>query len=103
MLNRIRRAVSLTKARYFPKGRHRRSLAPAWPSASSVSPASADASAVVLERASTGLDHRHSLTGEDNALVRPYLLAWERRVRARSVVIAPYLPVDAWSTLAGVH
>ncbi|CAM5631399.1 hypothetical protein STENM327S_03239 [Streptomyces tendae] len=26
MLNRIRRAVSLTRARYFPKGRHRRPL-----------------------------------------------------------------------------
>ncbi|WP_247197359.1 hypothetical protein [Streptomyces sp. GESEQ-35] len=50
-----------------------------------------------------GLDHRHSLTGEDNALVRPYVLAWEKRLRARSVVIAPYLPADAWSTLAGVH
>lgn len=103
MLNRIRRAVFRTKARHFPKGRHRRPLTPARLSASSASPASADASTVVLERASMGLDHRHSLTGEDNALVRPYVLAWEKRLRARSVVIAPYLPADAWSTLAGVH
>lgn len=103
MLNRIRHAVFLARARYFPKGRHRRPLAPARPLASSASCASTDASTVVVERAPIGPDHRHSFRGEDVALVRPYVVAWERRVRARSVVIAPYLPADAWSTLAGVH
>lgn len=103
MLNRIRRAVFLTRARYFPKGRHRRPLAPALLSASSASRASTDASTVVGERAPIGPDHRHLLRGEDVALVRPYVVAWERRVRARSVVIAPHLPADAWSTLAGVN
>lgn len=103
MLNRIRRAVFRTRARYFPKGRHRRPLTPDRLSAFSASPASADASTVVAEQASIGPDHRHSLRGEDTVLVRPYVLAWERRVRARSVVIAPYLPADAWSTLAGVN
>ncbi|MGQ4374754.1 hypothetical protein ACN6K9_001446 [Streptomyces sp. SAS_267] len=43
------------------------------------------------------------LAAEDVALVRPYVLAWEKRVRTRSVVVAPYLPINAWSTLAGVH
>ncbi|MFD1661303.1 hypothetical protein ACFSL4_24620 [Streptomyces caeni] len=47
--------------------------------------------------------HRSVLTGEDIALVRPYVLAWERRVRTRSVVVAPHLPTDAWSTHAGAH
>lgn len=100
MLNRIRRAVSLTRARYIPKGRHRRPLTPVRPSAASLAPA--DASTVVLGRASASADHEHSLTGEDNALVRPYVLAWETRVRTRSVVVAPHPPAAAWSTLAGV-
>ncbi|MEV6667926.1 hypothetical protein [Streptomyces nigra] len=56
-----------------------------------------------MERASIGPAHRHPLWGEDVELVRPYVLAWEKRVRARPVVIAPYLPADAWSTLAGVN
>lgn len=43
MLNRIRRAVTLARARYFPKGRHRRALTPsrtavAMPSADTVEP-----------------------------------------------------------------
>lgn len=101
MLNRIRRAVFLTRARYVPEGRHRRPLTRARLLASSASPTSADVSTVVVERASIGPDCRHSLRGEDIALVRPYVLAWEGRVPARSVVIAPYLPADAWSTLAG--
>jgi hypothetical protein len=103
VLNRIRRAVSLTRARYFPRGRHRRALTLARASAASTSPATADASTVVLGRASTGPDCRHPLKGEDNALVRPYVLAWEKRVRARSVVVAPHLSADAWSALAGVR
>ncbi|MET8023325.1 hypothetical protein AB0D78_08265 [Streptomyces avermitilis] len=43
------------------------------------------------------------LQAEDIALVRPYLLAWEKRVRPRSVVVAPHLPAEAWSALAGVR
>ncbi|MFC4498755.1 MULTISPECIES: hypothetical protein [Streptomyces] len=101
MLNRIRRAVSLTRARHAPKGRHRRPLTPVPPSAASLL-APADASAVVLGHASASADHEHSLTGEDNALVRPYVLAWETRVRTRSVVVAPHPSAAAWSTLAGV-
>lgn len=49
------------------------------------------------------MNHRQMLRGEDIALVRPYVLAWEKRVRTREVVVAPYLPADAWSVLVGVH
>ncbi|WP_244188706.1 hypothetical protein [Streptomyces yokosukanensis] len=42
------------------------------------------------------------LSGEDNALVRPYVLAWEKRVRPRAVVVASRLSTEAWSALAGV-
>ncbi|WP_328554997.1 hypothetical protein [Streptomyces sp. NBC_00358] len=64
---------------------------------------SADASTVIFGQASTDADHRHSLAGEDIALVRPYVLAWEKRVRTRSVVVARHLPIHAWSALTGVH
>ncbi|MCT9005048.1 hypothetical protein [Streptomyces rhizosphaerihabitans] len=58
---------------------------------------------VILGRASIDADHRHSLAGEEIALVRPYVLAWEKRVRTRSVVVARHLPIRAWAALAGVH
>ncbi|MEU6006924.1 hypothetical protein [Streptomyces sp. NPDC047453] len=100
MLNRIRRAVWLTRARYIPKGKHRRPLTPARPPAA---PASADGTTVALGRSSDSAIHQHSLRGEDIALVRPYVLAWEKRVRTRSVVVAPHLPAEAWSALAGAR
>jgi hypothetical protein len=103
VLNRIRRAVSLTRARHFPKGRHRRPLTPARPSAAHSLPASADTTTVDLGRASDSANHRHLLRGEDTELVRPYVLAWEKRVRPCPVVGAPHLSADAWSSLAGVR
>lgn len=104
MLNRIRRAISRTRARCFPNGRHRRPLTPSRPLTSSTCPAPADASTVALGRAPVGTVHRYPLRGEDVALVRPYLLAWEeQRARMRSVFVAPHLPADAWSALAGAH
>lgn len=103
MLNRIRRAASLTRERYFPKGRHRRPLTPSRPLAVPASAAPADASTVSLGPASAGAVHRRLLRGEDVALVRPYLVAWEAGVRTRAVVVAPRLPADAWSALAGVR
>lgn len=99
MLNRIRRAASLTRERYFPKGRHRRPL----PASRPLAAPPADASTVALGQASASAVHRCTLRGEDVALVRPYLLAWEARVRTRAVVVAPRLPAEAWSALAGVH
>ncbi len=96
MLNRIRRAISRTRARCFPNGRHRRALMPARPLVPLTCPAPADAS--------TGTVHRYPLRGEDVALVRPYLVAWEeQRARTRTVLVAPHLPTDAWSVLAGAR
>ncbi|CAM5485903.1 hypothetical protein SATRM34S_03442 [Streptomyces atroolivaceus] len=103
MLNRIRHAISRTRVRCFPKGRHRRPLTPSRPLAPLTFPVPADASTVALGRASAGAVHRYPLRGEDVALVRPYLLAWEERVRTRTVLVAPHLPADAWSALAGAH
>ncbi|WP_440577759.1 hypothetical protein [Streptomyces sp. AC154] len=103
MLNRIRRAASLTRERYFPKGRHRRPLPPSRRLAVPTCAASADAATVALGQASAGAVHRRPLRGEDVALVRPYLLAWEARVRTRAVVVAPRLAADAWSALAEVR
>ncbi|MFG3106541.1 hypothetical protein [Streptomyces tendae] len=49
-------------------------------------------------------DRLHLLLGEDNVLVRPYVLAWERqRARQRSVVVAPRLTAEVFSALAGVR
>ncbi|RPK94303.1 hypothetical protein EES46_02090 [Streptomyces sp. ADI98-10] len=105
MLNRIRHAISRTRVRCFPNGRHRRALTPSRPPASLTCPVPADASTVAhLERTPVGRVHRYPLRGEDVALVRPYLLAWEeQRARTRSVFIAPHLPTDAWSALAGAR
>jgi hypothetical protein len=103
VLNRIRRAVSLTRARYFPKGRHRRPLTPHRPPAVLASPASTDEPTATPSRALSHVNRWHSLPGEDVALVRPYVLACERRVRTRSVVVAPRLSAEAWSALVGVR
>lgn len=104
MLNRIRRAASLTRARYFPKGRHRRPLRPSRPAPASASSAFADEPTAVLGQALDRASHWHLLRGEDTALVRPYVLAHEERARRYpSVVIAPQMPTDAWSTLLEVR
>jgi len=103
VLNRIRLAVSLTRARYAPKGRHRRPLRPSRPPSVSPFVKCTDASTVALGGASVAANHRHPLAGEDNALVRPYVLAWEQRVRPRAVVAASHLPAEAWSYLVGVR
>ena len=101
MLNRIRRAVSLTRARHSSKGRHRRPLTPSRPPAAAFS-APADEPTLSLSRASDWARHRYSLTAEETALVRPYVLAWERRARQHpTVVVAPHLPTEARSALLG--
>ncbi|MFJ3890289.1 hypothetical protein [Streptomyces rubrogriseus] len=103
MLNRIRRAVTLARARHFPKGRHRRALTPfrtavAMPSAFAVEPPA------IPDWMPDTADRLHLLLGEDNALVRPYVLAWERqRARQRSVVVAPRMSAEAFSALAGAR
>ncbi|POX44655.1 hypothetical protein C3488_32085 [Streptomyces sp. Ru72] len=103
MLNRIRRAVTPTRARHLPKGRHLRTL---WAPRPPIVPASSTSvgESTVLAQAVDKPSHRHSLRGEDLALVRPYMLVQEERTRRHpTVVIAPYLPSDAWSTLLGVR
>ncbi|GHA33994.1 hypothetical protein ACFYNH_11740 [Streptomyces anthocyanicus] len=103
MLNRIRRAVSLARARHFPKGRHRRALTPSQ-TAVATAPAPAVEPPAVPEWLPDTADRLHLLLGEDNALVRPYVLAWERqRARQRSVVVAPRLSAEAFSALAGAR
>jgi hypothetical protein len=104
MLNRIRSAVALARARHVPKGRYRRTLRPSRPPIDPVAPAFADESTGALAQAVNDPSHRHLLRGEDSALVRPYVLAREDRTRLRpTVVIVPYLPIDAWSNLLGVQ
>lgn len=105
MLNRIRRAFPFTRARNSPRGRHRRPLVPAFPPLPlPVSRRSDDTSAPVLGRtADNAASHRNLLRGEDAALVRPYVLAMEGRVRTRAMVIAPHLSADAWSALTGAY
>lgn len=104
MLNRIRHAIARTRVRCFPNGRHRRPLSSSRLLAPLTSFTLADASTVALGRALVGTVHRYPLRGEDVALVRPYLLAWEeQRARTRTVLVAPHLPADAWSGLAGAH
>ncbi|QIP70947.1 hypothetical protein [Streptomyces sp. VN1] len=103
MLNRIRRAVTLARARYFPKGRHRRALAPSR-MAVVMPPALVVEPPAVPEWMPDTTDRLHLLLGEDNALVRPYVLAWEQQcVRQRSVVVAPRLSAETYSALAGVR
>ncbi|MFG2277945.1 hypothetical protein ACGFNQ_04565 [Streptomyces asoensis] len=103
MPNRIRRAVSFTRERHFPRGRHRRPLTASRPSTTPAPSLRSDGTAAAHRPASGEADHRQTLRGEDIALVRPYVLAWEKRVRTRHVLVAPYLPADAWSALVGVH
>jgi hypothetical protein len=104
MLNRIRRAVALARARHAPKGRHRRTLRPSRLPIDPVAPAFADEPTGAPAQAVNEPSHRHMLRGEDSALVRPYVLAREDRTRRRpTVFIAPYLSTDAWSNLLGVQ
>lgn len=99
MLNRIYRAVSLTRRHHSPKGRHRRALVSAGPTGACAHPApTAEALRQPLGRPNC----MDSPTGVDIALVRPYVQAWEEHSRSRrSMIVAPHLPPAAWSLLAG--
>lgn len=103
MLNGIRRAFSFTRGRPTSKGRHRRPSTRFRPSAANSS-AFADVSKAVPRQPRADASHRQWLTAEDNLLVRPYVVAWERRTRQHPrVVVAPHLPTDARSALLGVR
>lgn len=67
-------------------------------------PASAVEPLAVPEWMPDTTDRLHLLLGEDNALVRPYVLACERqRARQRSMVMAPRLSPEVFSALVGVR
>nr|BFD83589.1 hypothetical protein StreXyl84_29900 [Streptomyces sp. Xyl84] len=103
MLNHIRRAVLLTRERHFRKGRHRRpSTSSRPPTAFALSMSTDGPVTAVVEQREDATNRSGFLAGEENALVRPYVVAWERRVRQRPVVVARHLPAEAWSGLAGV-
>ncbi len=104
MFNRIRRAVSHTRARYFTKGRHRRPLTPSPPPIALALSAPTDEPTVLLRRGLDCASHRYSLAGEDVAFVRPYVLDLEGRVRRhRAVAVASPLLADAWSASLAVR
>lgn len=79
MLNRIRRAVSLARARRSPKGRHRRPLSRACSLARPAVVVPHDEPMLAFRQALERARYRRSLRGEDVALVRPCVLAWEQR------------------------
>ncbi|MFI1033768.1 hypothetical protein [Streptomyces sp. NPDC020951] len=103
MLNRIRRAVSLTRERHFSKGRHRRPLTSTRPLPTYAPPALKEGPTAVRRRGPDRANLAGPLAGEDSALVRPYVLAWEKRERPRrSMVTAPQQPAEAWAVFKGV-
>jgi hypothetical protein len=79
MLNRIRRAVSRTRVRYFPKGRHRRPLTLAQPTVVHLGLSHGPTLLMGQRR-----DREDVLAGEETALVRPYVLASEENARRHS-------------------
>ena len=100
MFNRIRRTATFTKARHSSKGRHRRPLTLSRPSSAPTPVAPTDEPTVTLARASDSTGHRYMLAGGENALIRPYMLAWEKRARQHPAVAdAPYPPAEARSAL----
>ena len=104
MLNRIRRAVSLTRERHFSRGRHRRPLTSTRPSPAYAPLAPTEGPTIVRGRCRDRTNMAGSHAGEDIAFVRPYVLAWEKRERPRrSLVMASHLPSEAWSVLGGVR
>ncbi|MCX4787677.1 hypothetical protein OG369_16230 [Streptomyces sp. NBC_01221] len=91
MFNRIRRAVSRTRERYLPKGRHRRPLTPDRPTV--VHLGRADWPTTLKGQCR---DRTDILVGEETALVRPYVLACEERARRRSAAISHELLTHTW-------
>lgn len=98
MLNRIRRAVSHTSERHLRKGKHRRPLTSTRPMATP--PGSSDGPMPFLGQRRECAD---ALTGEETALVRPYVLAIEERTRQPSTAGPHPLPADTWFTAAGAR
>lgn len=104
MLNRIRRALSSTRARNAPRGRHRRGLPPSCPSATPASARPVEQTTVTLGLLCESTGHRYVLRGEDVALVRPYILAWEKGARGHALTAesSGHSPASAWTPFLGV-
>ena len=91
MLNRIRRAITRTRERYLPKGRHRRALTPVHPTVIHL-----DLSARPTRPTGQRRGRTEVLPGEDTALVRPYVLASEERARRRQAAAPHDLLTLTW-------
>lgn len=91
MLNRIRRTITRTRERYLPKGRHRRALTPVHPTVIHLGRSARPTLPTGQRRDRTGV-----LPGEDTALVRPYVLASEKRARRHSATSPHDLLTHTW-------
>lgn len=91
MFNRIRRAVSRTSERYFPRGRHRRPLTPVRSTA--VHRGLANSPAPHMGRFRDGMD---VLADDEIALVRPYVLASGEGAMRLSTAVAHTPFAQTW-------
>lgn len=91
MLNRIRRAFARTRERHLSTGRHHRPLTPARPAVVHHGLCDWPTPLRSPHRNRTDL-----LSGEDNALVRPYVLATEERALRRSTSAPHPLFTHTW-------
>jgi hypothetical protein len=99
VLNRILPAVTRAGERHS-KGRHRRPSTPSRPPTAPAATALTDEPTVALPQIPDSARHRYQLTGEETALIRPYMPAWEKHAQQHSTVaMAPHLPTEAWSAL----
>ncbi|WP_052499068.1 hypothetical protein [Streptomyces vietnamensis] len=91
MFNRIRRAVSCTRERHLPKGRHRRPLTPNRPTIVHHGLSNYPTLLTAPHRNRTDI-----FAGEDSALVRPYVLASEERALRRSTPLPHDFLTHTW-------
>ncbi|MFE6072110.1 hypothetical protein [Streptomyces sp. NPDC056525] len=98
MFNRIRRAIRRTRERYAQRARHREALTPTRPTL--ILPNPSDELTLFLRQ---HRDRTDFLTGEETALVRPYLLAVEQRSRQSSAPVPHHLLAHTCFAPAEAH
>jgi hypothetical protein len=105
VLDRIHRTSLRLKARFFPEGRHRRraSLPRRCAPVTLRPPAAGPTDTETLSLDCASPPHSRPLLGEDNALVRPYVLARETLVRRGVPAASSSGPSDTWSVFQGAH
>ncbi|MFJ7629757.1 hypothetical protein ACIQZN_24990 [Streptomyces sp. NPDC097595] len=86
MFNRIRSAIRRTRERYGQRPRHREVLRPSRPTL--ILPKPSDELTLLLRQLT---DRADFLTGEETALVRPYILAFEQHTRQNSAPVPHHL------------